>query len=141
MPRSSFTTEKRTKIRSRIIASELMRLLRSDGNVIIQGHRFADHDCIASCIGVAKMAMIAGKKPKIVVNINDANLKPIFAMMRGSDVYNDMFVDALEAWRDRRKSCQSQRHCGRDRLTSRFSRKGSGERKEVYRACRSQKRA
>lgn len=91
------SVQKRTKIRSRIIASELMRILRADGNVIIQGHRFADHDCIASCIGVAKMAMIAGKKPKIVVNINDANLKPIFAMMRGNEVYSDMFIDALEA--------------------------------------------
>ncbi len=91
------SVQKRTKIRSRIIADELMTLMKNGGNVLIQGHRFADHDSIASCIGMAKIARLAGKEPKVIVNIHDTNLKPVFAMMQDYPEYEDIFVDALEA--------------------------------------------
>lgn len=91
------SSQKRTKIRSRVIAEELESLIEKCGNVIIMGHRFADHDCIASCIGLAKLSMAHGKETHIIINIHDANLKPIFAMMRGRNEYLDLFTDSVAA--------------------------------------------
>ncbi len=89
--------QKRTKIRSRVIAEELSNFIKNSGNVIIMGHKYADHDSIASCIGISKLSRAEGKETHIIINIHDANLKPIFAMMRGKTEYLDLFTDAVAA--------------------------------------------
>lgn len=90
------TVQKRTKIRSRIIAQELIRLVANSSNVIIMGHRFADHDSIGSCIGIASLAMEYNSKVNIVINKNDANVKRIFKKIENLEKYNNVFVDAYE---------------------------------------------
>lgn len=89
--------QKRTKIRSRVIAEELRNLIRKSGNVIIMGHRFCDHDSIGSCMGIARLCENEGKEAHIVINIHDTNLKPIFAMMHGNRKFLDRFTDAVSA--------------------------------------------
>ncbi len=91
------TVQKRTKIRSRIIAGELTSLVKRSGNVLIMGHRYADHDSIGSCVGIARLAGEFCEKVNIVVNVNDINLKNIFEKLNGIDTYEDMFVDAATA--------------------------------------------
>lgn len=91
------SAHKRTKVRSRVIALELKNLIQKSGNVIIMGHRFCDHDSIGSCIGIAKLCENEGKEAHIVINIHDSNLKPIFAMMKGTQKYLDLFTDAVSA--------------------------------------------
>lgn len=91
------SVQKRTKIRSRVIAQELRNLIRGSGNIIIMGHRFCDHDSIGSCMGIARLCENEGKEAKIVVNIHDPNLKPVFAMMRGNDRFLDRFTDSVSA--------------------------------------------
>lgn len=91
------SVQKRTKIRSRVIAEELQNLIRESGNVIIMGHRFCDHDSIGSCVGIAKLATSLGKETHIIINIHDANLKPIFATMRGKTEFLDLFTDSVAA--------------------------------------------
>ena len=44
--------EKRTKVKTRIVAAALMELLDSCSNVLIMGHRFADLDCLGSAVGL-----------------------------------------------------------------------------------------
>ncbi len=89
--------QKRTKIRSRVIAQELRNLIKSSGNVIIMGHRFCDHDSIGASMGIARLCENEGKEPHIVINIHDTNLKPIFSMMRGNRKFLDRFTDAVSA--------------------------------------------
>lgn len=89
--------QKRTKIRSRVIAQELRNLIKDSGNVIIMGHRFCDHDSVGSCMGIARLCENEGKEAKIVINIHDTNLKPIFAMMRGNQNFLDRFTDSVSA--------------------------------------------
>ncbi len=91
------TVSKTTKIRARVVAKELDRLVDECKNVVIMGHKFADHDCIGACIAISKLATVRGKQVNIVVNIHDINLKPIFAHMRGSVVYDRMLVDRVHA--------------------------------------------
>ena len=91
------TVQKKTKIRSRVVAGELCSLISKSSNVIVMGHKFCDHDSIASCVAAARIATNLGKEAKIVVNIHDVNLKPIFSRMRGLNYYYDLFTDAATA--------------------------------------------
>ncbi|MBR5528377.1 MAG: DHH family phosphoesterase [Clostridia bacterium] len=91
------TVQKKTKIRSRIVAGELVNLINQSGNVIIMGHKFCDHDSIASCVAAARIATHLQKTVKIVINLHDANLKPIFQRMRGMNYYYELFTDAASA--------------------------------------------
>lgn len=89
------TVQKRTKVRARIIATELVSLMKSAGNVIIMGHKYADHDSIGACVGIARLALDHCEKVNIIVNINDVNLKNVFTKLRGVRKYEDVFADAL----------------------------------------------
>ena len=90
----SKSVQKKTKVRSRVIAGELVNLMKHSGNVIVMGHKYADHDSIASCVAVSRMAKFLGTPVNIVVNIHDFNLKRIFESMRGqSGEYDDLFID------------------------------------------------
>ena len=91
------TVQKRTKIRSRIVATEVKTLMEKASNVLIMGHRFADHDSIGSGIGMARFAMRYCPKVNIVVNIHDSNLKGVFKKLGGLADYKNMFVDGATA--------------------------------------------
>lgn len=91
------TVQKRTKIRSRIIAGELTGLMKNASNVLIMGHQYADHDSIGSCIGISRLASEHCARVNIVVNPTDLNLKPIFKKLYGIDCYRNMFITAQAA--------------------------------------------
>ncbi len=89
----SKSVQKKTKVRSRVVANELCSMMNDCGNVLVMGHKFADHDSIASCIAVSRLAKFMGKPVNVIVNIHDFNLKAIFNSMRGKKEYDDLFVD------------------------------------------------
>lgn len=89
----SQTVQKKTKVRSRVVANELCALMKQSSNVIIMGHKYADHDCVASSVAVSRIAKQLGKQVNIVVNIHDFNLKAIFNSLRGNKEYTDLFID------------------------------------------------
>ena len=90
----SKSVQKKTKVRSRFIANELTSLIKKSGNVIVMGHKYADHDSIASCVAMSRIAKFLGTRVNVVVNIHDYNLKRIFESMRNqSGEYDDLFVD------------------------------------------------
>lgn len=91
------TVQKRTKIRSRIVATEVAQLIEKASNVLIMGHRFADHDSIGSAIGMARFALHYCQKVNIVVNVHDTNLKGTFKKLSGLADYKNMFIDGITA--------------------------------------------
>ena len=59
--------EKRTKVKTRIVANALLELIQSSSNVILMGHRFADLDSLGSAVGVAMICKTLGRNVKIVM--------------------------------------------------------------------------
>lgn len=55
--------EKRTKVRTRIVASALSELIESSDNVMVMGHKNGDLDSIGAAIGCARIAQHLGKAP------------------------------------------------------------------------------
>ena len=64
----SHGVEKRSHVRSRIIANALCDLIRRSDSVIIMGHRMSDLDAIGSAIGVLRICKMCGVPAVIAVN-------------------------------------------------------------------------
>ncbi len=69
--------EKRTKVKTRVIAAALCDLIESCSNVLVMGHRFGDLDCIGAAIGMAEAARDMEKSAHIVVNRETCLAKPL----------------------------------------------------------------
>ncbi len=63
---SSEATEKRSRVRVRVMANTLRELISRSSNVIICGHRNMDFDCVGSAIGVARAAAALNKQVCII---------------------------------------------------------------------------
>ena len=63
---SSEATEKRSRVRVRVMAHTLREMILRSSNVIICGHRNADFDCIGSAIGAARIAEALHKPCSII---------------------------------------------------------------------------
>ena len=49
----SKSSEKRTKVKSRIVGSALSETVRNSSNVIVMGHNYSDRDSIGAAVGIA----------------------------------------------------------------------------------------
>ena len=73
--------EKRTKVKTRIVAAALMELLDSCSNVLIMGHRFADLDCLGAAVGLYHPIQQMGKPVKIILNSRANMVKQLHARL------------------------------------------------------------
>lgn len=60
--------EKRTKVKTRIVANAIVDLIVHSGTILIMGHRFADLDSFGSAVGLAKACSSLGKEVNIVID-------------------------------------------------------------------------
>ena len=96
------TVQKRTKVRARVIASELTSHMAKSSNVLIMAHKNIDFDGIGAAIGVARLAMFCGVRVNIVVNKNDSNFKRCYERLASIPEYRDtntkpIFIGSQEA--------------------------------------------
>lgn len=91
------SVQKRTKVRSRVVAGELANYISAASNVLIMGHRFADHDSIGSCIGMYQFAQFCGVKANVVINPTDPNIRICLDRFAGREDYEGVFVASTEA--------------------------------------------
>ena len=64
-------TEKRTRVRSRMISQALQELIIEANSVYIMGHANPDMDAIGSSFGIARIAMMLEQEAQVVINPND----------------------------------------------------------------------
>jgi len=69
--------EKRTKVKTRIIASALSELIESSSNVLVMGHRFADLDCLGAAVGILKTVRQMGKPGAIAIDAEKNLVRPL----------------------------------------------------------------
>lgn len=83
--------EKRTKVRSRVVANALWELLQSAENVVVMGHKFSDLDSIGAAVGLCKAAATLGKPAKIAVHEKTTLAQPLISYVK-SQPDGDLFV-------------------------------------------------
>ncbi|MEG0091059.1 MAG: DHH family phosphoesterase, partial [Oscillospiraceae bacterium] len=62
--------EKRSKVRSRIVAKALRDIIMQSGNVVIMGHKMSDLDSVGAAVGVAAAVKSFERKANIIVDEN-----------------------------------------------------------------------
>ena len=69
--------EKRTKVKTRIIANALSELISDSDNVIVMGHRFSDLDSVGAAVGIARAIANMGKTTSVAIDTNKTLAKPL----------------------------------------------------------------
>ena len=82
--------EKRSKARTRIVASAIQKLIENSSDVMIMGHRFSDLDSVGSATGVLCAARSLGKPSIIVINREQSLAKSLVGLVEQK--YPDGFV-------------------------------------------------
>lgn len=89
--------EKRTKVKSRVMANTLAELVRDSSRVLVMGHKFADLDSVGSAVGVCALARLLGVRANIVIDMNKNYALPLINMVRRQPEYQDAFITPQEA--------------------------------------------
>ncbi|MGI6717350.1 MAG: DHH family phosphoesterase [Eubacteriales bacterium] len=89
------TLQKRTKIKSRMVATQLVSLVNKSSNVLIMGHINPDFDAIASGIGLARLVMYLGKDVKIITDFSNQSFNTFANMLTMIKDYDNIFVDKI----------------------------------------------
>ena len=90
-------TERRSKVKSRVMASSLTALIQPASRVFLMGHRNADADAIGAACGVAALCRSMGKKFHIVVNLNASAAPKLLEVIRADSLYQDVFLSGQDA--------------------------------------------
>lgn len=91
------TVQKRTKVRARVFAEELLHHISSSSRVLIMGHTRADMDSLGACVGVAKLVRFCGVQYNIVADRSDKNTAKFFRKLDSMKGYSDVVIDRAEA--------------------------------------------
>jgi c-di-AMP phosphodiesterase-like protein len=89
--------EKRTKVRSRVMANTLSELVRDSSKVYVMGHRYSDLDAVGAAVGVCCLARTCGVKANIVINLEQNASQSLISRLREDKAYQDVFLSAQEA--------------------------------------------
>ena len=89
--------EKRTKVKARVIAHALEKLIKESENVIIMGHLNPDIDAIGSALGIYRIATTLEKKAYIVTNKEAKAISGVLENLEKDESYKGVIVGKEEA--------------------------------------------
>ena len=89
--------EKRTKVKSRVMANALMQLIRDSSQVFLMGHKYSDLDSIGACAGLVAAVRKAGRPAYIIVNDQATSAKELIDRLRKQPQYGDVFISEQDA--------------------------------------------
>ena len=89
--------EKRTKVKSRVVATTLAELVRDSSRVFVMGHRYADLDSVGAAVGVCCLARKMGVKANIVIDQEKNAAHLLLERLRREPEYRDCFMAPEEA--------------------------------------------
>ena len=92
------TTEKRTKVKSRVMANALGELLADSADIYVMGHSFADMDAVGAAAGVCCVARKLGRRAQIVIDMEKNAAQSVLAELRNLPEYENVFVNPAEAF-------------------------------------------
>ena len=92
----SHGVEKRSKVRSRFVADQLVKLIKEADHVVIMGHRMSDLDAIGSAEGVLRICKICDV-PAVIAVRRDATLAGSLIDALCAAGQRDDFIDPKDA--------------------------------------------
>ena len=94
---SSMETEKKTKVRARVMAQALCEIIGNAYQVIIMGHKNADADSFGAAIGVFGIAESLGVRAKIILDNSNNVVRRELSKFKEFKEYGFAFVSPEQA--------------------------------------------
>ena len=92
------SAEKRTKVKSRVMAKALGDLIADAGQVYVMGHEYADMDAVGAAAGICCIARKRGKKAQIVIDLEGNNARPMVRKLQSLPDYEEVFISGPDAF-------------------------------------------
>ncbi|MFI3226377.1 MAG: DHH family phosphoesterase [Clostridia bacterium] len=89
--------EKRTKVKSRVIANALNQIIKDASEVFVMGHKFSDFDSVGSAIGICAAMRNNNIPHKIVIDTTKTSATPLIEKLLKHDAYKDIFITPDDA--------------------------------------------
>lgn len=89
--------EKRTKVKSRVLANALVQLIRDSSQVMIMGHKMSDMDAFGAAVGMACAVRHREKPVHIVINQDKTMAHDLIEKVKAVPEYEDLLMSPDEA--------------------------------------------
>ena len=90
-------TERRTRVKSRVVAGSLSELISQSSKVFVMGHKMADLDAVGAAVGVSCLCRKRGKTAQIVIDLEKNASQSLIAELKVSPDFSGVFVTAEDA--------------------------------------------
>ena len=88
--------ESRTKVKTRVMASALRKLIGDSSKVLVMGHKAADLDAVGAAVGVCAAAHALGIESYVVINQVDCPAQPLIDKLKKQPSFDTMFITPRE---------------------------------------------
>ncbi len=92
------SAEKRTKVKSRVMANALGELMRDASEIYVMGHSFADMDAVGAAAGVCCAARKLGRRAQIVIDLEHNAAGAVVKRLQAVEEYVGVFLSPSEAF-------------------------------------------
>ncbi len=90
-------TERRTKVKARVIASSLTELINQSSMIFVMGHRMADLDALGAAMGLVTICRKRGKTVKVVLDQEVNAAQSLLERLRDDPEYDGLFLSGEDA--------------------------------------------
>ena len=90
-------TDRRTKVKSRVMASSLAELITQSSHVFVMGHKNADLDAVGAACGVQAICRKQGKKALLIIDQEKNAAKNLLDKLKVQPEYRGCFITGQDA--------------------------------------------
>ena len=90
-------TERRTKVKARVVAGSLTELIRQSDHIFVMGHKMADLDALGAAVGLIPICRKNGKTVKIVMDKTKTVAGPLLETLAQYPEYESLFISGEDA--------------------------------------------
>lgn len=91
------TADRRTKVKSRVVAGSLTELIRQSSHIFVMGHKNADLDSVGAAVGIQCICRKLGKSAHIVLDLQENAAGALISQLQQLPEYRDAFLSGQEA--------------------------------------------
>jgi len=90
-------TNRRTSVRSRVMAGSLAELIEESSTVFIMGHKNADLDAVGAAAGVMAICRKLERPSRMVIDLSRNSARPLLEQLTALPIYEGCFLSPEEA--------------------------------------------
>lgn len=94
---NSREVEKKSRVRSRVIAHALRDLINESDRIYIMGHANPDTDSLGAAVGIVAIARALDKNAYILMDEPYRNVSDLLSMIKEEESYEDVFISSETA--------------------------------------------